>query len=181
VRKVVGGNDKSASHATLAGTANWKVKYLPNPPTVRIVEAHPGRIMTPPQLEELGLLTAPEPAQSSSVVDFPARRVHRLHHRERQWPDYERCLLGASRSGDGNGPDRSLADFFFCKMAAQRGWSVKETANKLSEVSEKARERARCRDEGYALITAQNAAAAAERGRQRGRDRVPEPIDCAPC
>jgi hypothetical protein len=54
-------------------------------------------------------------------------------------------------------------------MAAQRGWSIEETAQKLIEVSDKARERARLRDEGYAVITAQNAAAAAERGRQRGR------------
>jgi hypothetical protein len=54
-------------------------------------------------------------------------------------------------------------------MAAQHGWSLEETANKLLDVSEKARERARCRDEGYALIATQNATAAAERGRQRGR------------
>ena len=32
-----------------------------------------------------------------------------------------------------------------------------------------AQERARLRDEGYALITAQNAAAAAESGKQRGQ------------
>jgi hypothetical protein len=54
-------------------------------------------------------------------------------------------------------------------MAAQRGWSIEETANKLMEVSARAQERARLYDEGYALITAQNAAAAAARGRQTGR------------
>jgi hypothetical protein len=54
-------------------------------------------------------------------------------------------------------------------MAAQRGWSIEETAKKLLEVSAKAQERARLRDEGYALISAQNAAAAAEHGKQRGR------------
>jgi hypothetical protein len=54
-------------------------------------------------------------------------------------------------------------------MAAQRGWSIEEIANKLLEVSAKAQERVRLRDEGYALITAQNAAAAAEQGRKRGR------------
>ena len=46
---------------------------------------------------------------------------------------------------------------------------IEETAQKLLEVSEKARKRARCRDEGYALVTAQNAAAKATRGRQTGR------------
>ena len=54
-------------------------------------------------------------------------------------------------------------------MAAQRGWSIEETANKLLEVSAKAQERVRLRDEGNALITAQNAAAAAARGWQAGR------------
>ena len=54
-------------------------------------------------------------------------------------------------------------------MAAQRGWSIEETAKNLLEVSAKAQERARLRDEGYALISAQNAAAAAEHGKQRGR------------
>ena len=81
VRRAVGSNDKSASHATrLAGTENWKVKYLPNPPTVRILEAHPGRIMTASQLDALGLLAAPEPVQSS-VIDFLARSAQRSHNK----------------------------------------------------------------------------------------------------
>jgi len=169
VRRAVGSNDKSASHATrLAGTENWKLRYLPNPPTVRILEAHPGRVMTPTQLEDLGLLAAPEPAHSS-VIDFPARHASRPDNRERQWPDYQRCLSGAPPSREGDGPDRSQADFFWCISAIRRGWSIEETANKLLEVSEKAQERLRCRDEGYALVTAQNAAAAAARGRQTGR------------
>ena len=62
-----------------------------------------------------------------------------------------------------------MADFFWCMMAAQRGWSIEETASELLKVSGKAQERVRLHDEGYALITAQNAAAAAERGKQRGR------------
>jgi hypothetical protein len=50
------------------------------------------------------------------------------------------------------------------------GWSIDDTAARLVEVSEKARERVRLKDEGYALITAQNAAAAVERNdRKRGR------------
>jgi hypothetical protein len=50
-------------------------------------------------------------------------------------------------------------------MAAQRGCGIDETEQKLLEVSEKARERARCGDEGYSHVTALNAAAAAEDGR----------------
>jgi hypothetical protein len=64
-----------------------------------------------------------------------------------------------------------MADFFWCLMAAQRGHSIEDIADKLLEVSSKAQERARLHDEGYALITAQNAAAAAERGRKTGRDK----------
>ncbi len=170
VRKAVGGNDKSASHATrLAGSGNWKTKYLPNPPVVTILEAHPGRIMTPAQLESMGLLAAPEPKQSSSVVELHPHRARLSHTHERQWPDYQRALSGAPPASDGDGPSRSHADFFWCKMAVQRGWSIDEAAQKLLEVSEKARDRVRDGDRGYPLITAQNAAAAAERGRQRGR------------
>jgi hypothetical protein len=49
----------------------------------------------------------------------------------------------------------------------ERTDSSEPTVDKLMEVSAKAQERARLHDEGYALITAQNAAAAAERGKQR--------------
>jgi len=76
---------------------------------------------------------------------------------------------GRTSQQEGSGPDRSMADFFWCMMAAQRGWSIEENANKLMEVSARAQERARLHDEGYALITAQNAAATAARGRQAGR------------
>lgn len=54
-------------------------------------------------------------------------------------------------------------------MAAQRGHSIEETASKLLEVSEKAQERERLHDAGYARVTAENAGAAAEPGRKRGR------------
>lgn len=170
VRKAVGGNDKSASHATrLAGSGNWKTKYLPQPPIVRILEAHPGRTMTADQLESLGLLAPPEPKQSSTVIDFHPRVYHGSHPGARSWPDYQHYLNNAPPKQDGSGPDRSDADFFWCKKAAQRGWSIQETASKLLEVSGKAQERAQCGDEGYALVTAKNGAAAAARGRQRCR------------
>lgn len=52
-------------------------------------------------------------------------------------------VSGAPPSRDGDGPDHSMADFFWCLMVAQRGWSIEETASKLLEVSGKAQERAR--------------------------------------
>jgi hypothetical protein len=132
-----------------------------------IVDAAPGRITTPEALESLGLVAPPEPAPT--VVKLKTPHTQGRSGPEPSWPDYERCVKGAPPAREGDGPDRSIADFFWCMMAIQRGWSIEETANKLLEVSPKAQERARLRDEGYALITAQNAAAAATRGRQKGR------------
>jgi hypothetical protein len=169
VRKAVGGNDKSASGATrLAGTENFKRKYIPGFPVVRIVEATPGRVITTDQLEGMGLVAPPEPISAPAVIQMHTSRSQRLSG-ERQWPDYQRCLERAPLSMERGGPDRSSADFDWCKLAARFGWSI-ETANKLLEVSQKAQERSRLSDPGYVLVTAQNAAASvAARVRQRGR------------
>ena len=161
------GADPSASGATrVAGTVNYKRKYEPDFPEVKIMDATPGRIATAAAIESCGILAPPEPP---AVIPLKSHRKTARPEGERTWPDYERCVAGAPPSREGPGPDRSMADFFWCMMAAQRGWNIEETANKLLEVSAKAQEKARLRDEGYALITAQNAAAAAERGKQRGR------------
>jgi hypothetical protein len=166
VRKAVGGNDKSASHATrVAGTENFKLKYAPTFPTVTIQETHPGRIMTPEQLEALGLLAPPEPVKATALRF--TRRAEKDIGKARQWPSYEKALAGAP-VGD-NGPDRSRADFWFSYLALQRGWSAEETEAKLVEVSEKAQERARGGDAGYVHVTVENAAAWLERNRQRSR------------
>jgi hypothetical protein len=161
------GADPSASGATrVAGTANYKHKYEPDFPVVKIIDAAPGRVATAAAIDSCGILA---PAEPPAVIPIKSHRSSSRPEGERTWPDYERCVAGAPPSREGPGPDRSMADFFWCMMAAQRGWSIEETADKLLEVSAKAQERARLHDEGYALITAQNAAAAAERGRQRGR------------
>ncbi|MGJ5813627.1 DNA-primase RepB domain-containing protein [Paludibaculum fermentans] len=168
VRKAVGGNDKSASHATrVAGTENFKPKYAPEFPTVTIVETHPGRVMTPDQLESLGLLASPEPVKAVPLKF--TQQADRTSDKTRQWPSYERSLSGAPTAPDGNGPDRSKADFWFSYLALQRGWSAEDTEAKLLEVSEKARERERLGDTGYVHVTVTNASAWLERNRQRTR------------
>ena len=130
VRKAVGGNDKSASHATrVAGTENFKTKYAPEFPTVTIVETHPGRVMTPEQLECLGLLGPPEPI-TAPPLRF-TRRERNRSGKEREWPSYEMALAGAPRSQEGSGPDRSRADFWWSYLALQRGWSTEDTEAKL--------------------------------------------------
>jgi hypothetical protein len=164
------GADHSASGATrVAGTTNYKRKYEPEFPTVRLGATAPGRIMTRDQLEAMELVAAPEPEASTPA--FAARAPQsRAAHRAKVWPDYARTLAGAPPSRDGSGPDRSMADFTWCMTAIDWGFSIEDTAQKLPEVSEKARERVQLRDEGYPLITAQNAAAAVERNAlKRGR------------
>jgi hypothetical protein len=168
VRDSVGQNDASASHATrVAGTENFKTKYAPEFPTVTILEAHPGRVMTPDQLAELGLLAPPRPLPAQPLKFI--RRSENTSAEKRHWPSYDKALAGARRSPEGPGPDRSRADYFWCMLAAQRGWSIEETAAELLKVSQKAQERARSGDDGYALVTAENAAADAMRGRREGR------------
>ena len=56
----------------------------------------------------------------------------------------------------------------FCKWAIERGHAADHTAAKLLEVSERARERLKFKDDtGYTTVTAQNAEKAVER--ERGR------------
>lgn len=168
------GADHSASGATrVAGTGNYKRKYEPNFPMVRIGTIAPGRTVTKDQLEEMGLVSPAEPEIASPAFTARAGQSDNGHRRSRStkvWPDYARSLAGAPPNLQGSGPDRSMADFAWCMTAIDWGWGIEDTAAKLAEVSEKARERVRLKDDGYALITAQNAAAAEERNdRKRGR------------
>jgi hypothetical protein len=158
VRQAVGGNDKSASHATrVAGTENFKLKYAPGFPMVTIHETHPGRVMTPQQLEAMGLLSpAPAPVKATELK-FTGRLQSRSPT-EGQWPSYEESLSRAGSNHDGTGPDRSTADFWWCYFALKNKFSKEETEAKLLEVSERARERVSNRDKGYPRVTVKNAA-----------------------
>ena len=166
VKKQVTADSSATGSVRLAGTSNFKTKYAGNFPKVEIIDAAPGRMTTPEALEALGLVAPQDPAPT--VVRFKSSGNHSRLGAERSWPDYELCVKGAPVAKEG-GPDRSMADFFWCMMAAQRGHNTEDIAARLLEVSSKAQERARLHDEGYALVTAQNASAAAERGRKRGR------------
>ena len=165
------GADQSATGATrIAGSLNFKPKYAPAFPTIEITRVDLGKTTTTAALENAGLLAppdqepAPQPAASAlpSAIDSAPQPSG-----PRPWPDYYRSLRGAPLKGDGT-PDRSLADFMFCKWAVERNWSIEETAEKLAEVSAKAQERIRLKaDASYTLLTARNAAAAVERDRSR--------------
>jgi hypothetical protein len=157
VRKAVGGNDKSASHATrLAGSENFKEKYSGAFPVVTITESAPGRVMTPAQLEALGLLAPPVPYHAPTVLPL---KPHGRRWRTDWWPDYGISLASAGPARNHAGPDRSAADFNWCLAAIGKGGrGVEETAETLLKVSPNAQGHKRRGEKGYALITAQNAA-----------------------
>ena len=146
---------------------NFKVKYGPDFPTVTIVEAHPGRVMTPEQLEALGLVAEPEPVKAKTL-EF-TRRFEKSSGKERKWPSYEMSLAGAPQNSEGTGPDRSKADYWWCRLALQRKWNVEEVEAKLLEVSEKARECVQQGDSGYVSQTVHNAADDLPRSARQGR------------
>ena len=148
------GADLSASGATrVAGSVNFKRRYAPDFPTVQILEATAQRIVMRSELEAIGLVATPGP--------IPASRSFRAcpKGRARAWPSYERCLQNAPLAHRSNRPDISRADFTFCLMAIDWGWSIQETCERLLEKSSKARENG----ERYAWLTAHRAATVVDR------------------
>src|SRR5262249_22648055 len=143
----------------------FKPRYAPNFPTVRILQCAPFRITSPAQLQALGLIqttTASNPAP-------PPRRVSSPRF-SKAWPDYQRCLRQAPVAHRSDEPDVSRADFTFCLIAIDWGWSVEETAQRLSQLSRKARQNG----EAYTHRTAYRAAAAVARRGQFAASGRPE-------
>jgi RepB DNA-primase from phage plasmid len=152
------GADASASGATrLAGSLNFKRQYAPDFPTVSIRQATPERVVTRVQLEALGLVAAPPPDWGVPVVRKNPRRP------AQQWPSYERCLQNAPPAHHSDRPDVSRADFTFCLLAIDWGWSLADTCLRLLEKSRKARENG----QAYARLTVQRAAEAIDRRQRR--------------
>lgn len=159
------GADTGASGAgRIAGSVNFKPKYSPTFPRVRLVHTAFGRITSRPELESLGVVAAPKPVPAAIValpqvtdLDSTVITISPSHGKRKPhaWPDYQRCLHGAPFKSDGT-TDRSTADFTWCMIAIDWGWSVEQTAERLEELSEKAQER---RDD-YAIKTARSAAEA---------------------
>jgi len=155
------GADPSASGATrISGSRNFKYKYGPEFPLVKITVSNPGLMQTRAELDSAGLVGAPEPPPA-----IIPRRVSTTSTSRRKWPSYERCVQYAPPVHQGNRPDISKADFVWCMTAIDWGWGIEDTAGRLFEVSSKAQENG----EAYALLTAQNAAAAVERRRGNAR------------
>jgi hypothetical protein len=164
------GADIMATGATrIAGSVNFKSSYAPNFPRVEIVHAAPGQVTTRAALESLSILAEPKPQRPAPV------RVSLVSSGVRKWPSYRKCLEHplTPRNQKGDGPDRSRADFTWCKTALEWGirsgrpWSEEEVAARLMLESEKAHERG----QDYALQTARSAAAAVRRESGQARAR----------
>lgn len=154
------GADPAASGATrVAGSWNFKAKYAPAFPQVEVQYLAAGRMASKEQLGGLGLVAAREVAPPALLRTSPKSSGNR------KWPSYQRCLDGAPPNHGNTGPDISRADFTWCMTALTWGWTVEEAADKLLELSGKARENG----EIYAHRTAQNAASAVERRRTAHR------------
>lgn len=147
------GADLEASGSVrMAGTGNYKRDYKADFPTVAIEEVHPGRIVTPAQLESMGLpaRATSKPQPSSSPLRCSNDRPRRL-----AWPSYERCLEEALSRGR----KRSSADFTFCCIAIDHfKRTPEETAEKLMEVSSKAKENGQDYATGQAMRAAEKVA-----------------------
>ena len=101
----------------------------------RIEQAQPGRKVTPAELDQLGLVAAPE---QSARAPCP---VARDSGAPRKWPDYARCLRMRRRARAGAGQTRrSAARISWCMTAIDWGWSHEATAARLMEESRKAQE-----------------------------------------
>ena len=143
------GADLSASGSVrMAGTGNYKRRYKADFPTVAIEEVHPGRIVTRAQLESMGLVAPappkPEPPASPLRCSTTGRAAWR-----------GRATSAAWRKQLARGRKRSSADFTFCCIAIDLfKRTPEETADKLMEVSTKAKENG----QDYALGQAMRAA-----------------------
>ncbi|MGH9968827.1 MAG: DNA-primase RepB domain-containing protein [Pyrinomonadaceae bacterium] len=126
------GVDKTAS-----GAMRWpgSINHKPGRKAfcVRIVGSHPGRFVTPAELDSAGLL-APLLARADIF-----RTAHTSPETRLSWPDYQRCLREALK-GDGS-PNRSIADKNWAILALGRGMSPESVEARLREVSEKANRR----------------------------------------
>jgi len=149
--------DDTASGATRVGRSlNFKDKYAPPSPASN--QPRNARLITDAvTLDGLGLVAA-----SETAAPHPGRVSS--PRRNRKWPSYQRCVLGAPENRDKTGPDVSRADFTWCHDGDSRGAGASRHAERLMEESVKARENG----DRYAQMTAQNAAAAVER-RKRNR------------
>ena len=152
VKKGIGADLSASGSVRMAGTGNYKWRYKADFPMVAIEEVHPGRIVTPAQLESMGLAAPAPPKQEQFASSL---RCSNDRPRHLGWPSYERCMDEALARGR----KRSSADFTFCCIAIDLfKRTPEETAEKLMELSTKARENGQDYAIGQAMRAAEKVA-----------------------
>jgi hypothetical protein len=119
-------NSGSGGATRWPGSINFKPER--NGWRVQIHSLAPGRIVTPSELEDAGLLADPDAQAFEWTATGPAG----------DWPDYKRCL--ESKTVEGRA-DRSAADAQFVFFALKRRIEPEAIAKKLLELSDKAKGR----------------------------------------
>ncbi len=127
--KSMGCNKGSSGASRWPGSFNFKPKrQRPDGsfPLVKLRSFNPGRIVTPDELQSLGLLPErpkPRPVHATTNTRIPT-----------DWPEYDAALAST---------DRSQADWKFTCAAKSLGWTPAHVSAKLLEFSDKAQQRAR--------------------------------------
>lgn len=159
LRKGSAADPMASGAARVSGSLNFKPKYEPDFPRVETALVNHGLVVTQADVERLGVVAPPRRAEVEEI------RVPHRHKVARGWPSYRRCVENAPLAHGEDRPDVSRADFTFCLLAIDWGWSVEATAARLLQESGKARENG----EAYADRTARNASAVIEERRDRHR------------
>jgi hypothetical protein len=158
--EILDADPNASGSARVAGSINFKRKYAPGFTTVLLIEAAAGRTTTAAELLELGLIAEEKTAESLSP------RAPSRGYQSRTWPLYSECIDFAPQRNSGEGKDVSRADWRFALIAADRGFSAVEIADRLMILSEKVKAKKRG-GRRYAERTAQNAMKSVDRNRRQ--------------
>ena len=129
-------------------------------------------MVTQAELDALGIVAPPAKTVSASVRSAPTAQVREVG------PAISAAWIMRRRPAAADRPDISRADFTFCLLAMDWGWSVEETADRLMLESGKAHKNGKA----YADRTVRNAAAGMERrggvvGHSPGRALPTRPVN----
>lgn len=124
--KPMGVNNGSSGASRWPGSFNFKLSRQRDDgsfPLVKLRASNAGRIVTPEELESLGLLP---------IIEKPKQQRKKLTKLPFGWPAYDDSLASV---------DRSRADWKFIHTAKEMGWPRPHIDAKLREISNKAQQR----------------------------------------
>jgi hypothetical protein len=148
----------------LPGTLNIKEKYQGSFPQIHVVYVAMGRIVTPEELEQAGLLADAPAVPALTLVESPRYSNSKL---PTEWPDYQYYVSRAPAKEDGQ-PNLNSADESFVVRCLALGHPRYSVGAKLRSLRDKAANRAdyveRTLDSAEAWLASQPA--------QNGRERA---------